>query len=101
MVPPRGLNFYLVIYRDMLKKIFFSRTIRPISTNLGRKHAWGIGIKICSNKGAGPSWGPLRGKIRKILINLQKSLDKEIQVCSDQVLGVTNGHALIRGHILR
>jgi len=33
----------------------------------------GQGIQLCSNKGAGPFWGPLRGKIRKILINLKKS----------------------------
>jgi len=33
----------------------------------------GIAIQICSNKWAGPFWGPIRGKIRKILINLEKS----------------------------
>jgi len=38
----------------MLKKIFFSRTTRPISTKIVRKHAWRMGIQICSNKGAGP-----------------------------------------------
>jgi len=70
---PRGLNFYIVIYRGMLKKIFFSRTTRPISTKHGRKHAWGMGIQICSNKGS----GPLRGNIRKILINLEKSSSHE------------------------
>jgi len=32
-----------------------------------------MGIQICSNKGAGPFWGPIRGKIRTILINIQKS----------------------------
>jgi len=32
-----------------------------------------MGIQICSNKWAGPFWGPIRGKINKILINLQKS----------------------------
>jgi len=42
---------------------FFSRTTRPISTKLGRKHAWRIGIQICSNKGASPFWGPIRGKL--------------------------------------
>jgi len=49
----------------------------PITTNLGRKHAWSMGIQICSNKGDGPFWGPIRGKIRKILINLQKSSSHE------------------------
>jgi len=43
---------------------FFSRTTRPISTKCGRKRAWGMGIQICSNKGAGPFWGAIRGKIR-------------------------------------
>jgi len=38
---------------------FFSRTTRSISTKLGRKHAWGMGIQICSNKGADPFWGPI------------------------------------------
>jgi len=58
----------------MLKKIFFSRTTRPISTKLDRKHAWGVEIQMCSNKGAGLFWGPIRVKIRKILINLQNRL---------------------------
>jgi len=34
-------------------------------------------IQIYSNKGTGPLWGPIRGKIRKILINLQKSSSHE------------------------
>jgi len=33
----------------------------------------GMGIQICSNKGA----GPIRGKIRKILKNLPKSSSHE------------------------
>jgi len=56
---------------------FFSRTTRPISTKFRRKHAWGMGIQICSNKGAGPFWGLIRGKIRKNLINIQKSSSHE------------------------
>jgi len=68
----------------------------------------------CSNKGLAPL-GPVRGKIRKILINLQKSSSheplaqntlifgvghpwgKEIQICSNKLPGVINVHAL-RGH---
>jgi len=74
---------------------FFSRTTWPISTKLGGKHVLGMEIQICSNKGAGPFWGPIRGQIRKILITLKKSSSherlifgmellwrKEIQVCS-------------------
>jgi len=30
----------------------------------------GMRIQICSNKGAGPIWGPIRGKIRE---NFKKS----------------------------
>jgi len=56
---------------------FFSRTTLPISTKLGRKHAWRMGIQICSNKGAGPFWGPVRGQMRKILINLENSSSHE------------------------
>jgi len=37
----------------------------------------GMAIQICSNKEAGPFWGPIRGKIRKMLINLQKSSSHE------------------------
>jgi hypothetical protein len=36
-----------------LKKIFFSRTIRPISIKLGI-NPWVKGILNCSNKGPGP-----------------------------------------------
>jgi len=36
-----------------------------------------MGIEICSNKGAGPFWGPKRGEIRKMLINLKKSSSHE------------------------
>jgi len=61
----------------MLTKTFFSRTTRPISTKQGRKHAWKMGIQICSKKGTGPFCGPVRGKIRKMLINLQKSSSHE------------------------
>jgi len=39
-----------------------------------------MGIQICSNKGAGSLWGPIRGKIRKSLINLQKSSKKLIVI---------------------
>jgi len=48
---------------------FFSTTTWPISTEVGRKHAWGMGIQICSNKEA----GPIRGKKMK---NFNKSSKK-------------------------
>jgi hypothetical protein len=37
-----------------LKKLFFSRTSRPISIKLGRNRPWVKGILNCSNKGPGP-----------------------------------------------
>jgi len=55
---------------------FFSITTKPISTKLGRKQAWGMGMQICSNAGL-DLLGPIRGKIRKILINLQISSSHE------------------------
>jgi len=36
-----------------------------------------MGIQTGLNKGAGHFWGPIRGKIRKILLNLQKSSSHE------------------------
>ena len=36
------------------KKIFFSRTTGPISTNLGTKHYLMKGILVCSNDGPRP-----------------------------------------------
>jgi len=36
-----------------------------------------MGIHIGLNKGSGPFWGPIRVKIRKILINLEKSPSHE------------------------
>jgi len=36
-----------------------------------------MGIKIGSEKAAGPFWGPIMGKIKTILLNLQKSSSHE------------------------
>jgi len=65
-VCPSGVNFFLSTTSSQ----------EPLG-QLGRKHAWGMGIQICSNKEAGPFWGPIRGKIRKTLINLKKSSSHE------------------------
>jgi hypothetical protein len=37
-----------------IKKIFFSRTSRPISIKLDTHYPWVKGIEVCSNKGPGP-----------------------------------------------
>jgi hypothetical protein len=42
------------MYMFILKKIFFSRTNRPISIKLVINHPWVRGILNCSNKGPGP-----------------------------------------------
>jgi len=63
---------------------------------------------MSSNKGAGPFWDQTRGKIRKIFLSwtigwnalifgIEHPWGKEIQVCSNEVPRVTNGHAR-RGH---
>jgi len=73
--------------------IIFSRTtIKPIISKLDRKHAWVMMIQICSNKGAFPFWGPIRGKIRKKFDKSSKNLlinhwpeFIEIKLCSNKV----------------
>jgi len=62
---------------------FLSRTTRPISTQRGKKHVWGMGIQMCSNKGAGPFWGPIRGKIGKLSIFKNRLLMNHLPVCID------------------
>jgi hypothetical protein len=42
----------------ILKKIFFSRTSRPISMKLGTNHAW---VKGILNKGPNPHKSPKMG----------------------------------------
>jgi len=69
-----------------------SRTTWPISTKLGGKHAWGMGIQICSNKVAGPFWGPIRTTGQNALIlGMEHPWGKEIQVCSNEVPGSQRG----------
>jgi len=51
---------------------FFSRTTWLIPIKLSRTHFCGMGIQICSDKGADPFWYQIRDKLWEILINLQK-----------------------------
>lgn len=37
-----------------IKKIVFSRTIKPLSIQIGTKHFWATGFQICSYKGSSP-----------------------------------------------
>jgi len=51
MVSERGLNLYIVIYRKMLKKNSFQELLGQFQPNLAGNMP-GMGIQICSNKGA-------------------------------------------------
>jgi hypothetical protein len=46
-----GKNIFTCVYIE--KRIFFSRTSRPISIKASRNHPWIKGIVNCSNKGPG------------------------------------------------
>jgi hypothetical protein len=48
-----------------LKKIFFSRTSKPISIKLGTNHPQVEGIQNCTNQGPGPFKGELITKMQK------------------------------------
>jgi len=50
---PRGLNFYIVMYREMLKKSSFQEPLGQFHPNLAENMPGGWGFR-CSNKGAGP-----------------------------------------------
>jgi hypothetical protein len=49
---PQSGKPYLHVF--ILKKIFLSKTSRPISIKLGLNHPWVKGILDYSNKGPGP-----------------------------------------------
>ena len=51
---PRGDNGEIVKLYWKYLKIFFFRTIGPISTKLGTKHFWVNGIQVYSNEGPRP-----------------------------------------------
>ena len=51
---PRGDNYELAKIHWRNLKIFISRTARPISTKLGTKHPWVMGIQFYSNEGPRP-----------------------------------------------
>jgi len=70
MTPLGGASFYIGLYREIHLKCSLSKTTELIWTKCGRKHLWGMGIKVCTNQGAGTYWGPegaKRGKIWWIL----------------------------------
>jgi len=60
----------------MLKKSSSQEPLSQFQANMAG-NMLGRGIQICSKTGTGPFWGPIRGKIRKMLINLQKSSSRE------------------------
>ena len=48
---PRGENYEKAEIYWQILKFFFSRTTGPISSKLGTKHSWLIGIKACTIEG--------------------------------------------------
>jgi len=63
---------HIVICREMLKKSSDEESLGQFQPNLAGNMLGGWGFRFVQIKGLVPL-GPIRGKIRKILINLQKS----------------------------
>ena len=64
---PRGDNYETAIIHRRNLKIFFTRTIMPISTKLGAKHLWVKGIiQSCSNEGPHPFLREIITKLSKL-----------------------------------
>ena len=57
-----------------LKTIFFSGTTGPISTKLGTKHPWLLGIEVCSKEGPCPFLRADNRKITKDTFTILKDL---------------------------
>jgi len=53
-----ALNFYIVIYREMIKKIFFSRTTALNKIMFCMEHPQDKEIQVCLNKVPGVIYGP-------------------------------------------
>jgi hypothetical protein len=51
----------------ILKRIFFSRTRRPISIKLGTNHPYVMGILNCSYEGPGPFQRGIITKVQKYM----------------------------------
>jgi len=60
----------------MLKTSSSQESLGQFQPNLVGNMLGGWGFR-CLNKRAGPFWGEIRGKIRKILIDIQKSSSHE------------------------
>jgi len=50
-----------VIYREMIKKIFFSRIAAPNRILFSMEHPYDKEIQFCSNKDPGVLYGPTPG----------------------------------------
>jgi len=49
MAPLGGASCYIGLYREINLKRSLSKTTELISTKFGRKHLWGMGIKMSEN----------------------------------------------------
>jgi len=49
MAPLGGVSLYKGLYREIHLKHSLSKTTELISIKFGRKHLWGMEIKMCEN----------------------------------------------------
>jgi len=54
MYDPRGLNFYIVIYTEMLKKSSSQEPLCQFQPNLAENMPWGWGFRFVQIKGLAP-----------------------------------------------
>ena len=55
--------FYIVLYRENMKKIFLSETLSPRALIFGMQHHLVDLYQVCSNYAPGEDHGPPRGHI--------------------------------------
>ena len=98
---PRGDNKEIAKIHWQTLKIFFLRTTGPISTKLGTKHSWVMGIQVCSNGRPRPF---PRGDKVKIHWESQGQFQPNL---AESIIGwrgfkfiQMKGHALFQGEII-
>jgi len=64
MAPLGGASFYIGLYWERYLKCSLFKTTELILSKFGRKYLYGLGIKACTNQGAGPFWGSERARLQ-------------------------------------